>query len=329
MIAEKIKNAPRMAMGCWAIGGPFWSGDVAVGYSGTNDVDSVQAIEAAWDSGIRIFDTSAVYGVGHSETLLGKTLGNREEAIIVSKFGHGFDAKTKQMTGPEYDPAYIRDSVKQSLKRLKRDQIDIMLLHLNQLEIEHAEQVFDTLEALRESGQIASFGWSTDYPERLDAMANRAGFSAVQHAMNVFFDAPSLSQIAQKHHIIQLIRSPLAMGVLTGKFATGYSVKPNDVRFSDGVGDGYFTDGQASAAYATQLEAIRDLISVGGRSLAQGALCWLLAKSPNIIPLPGAKNAKQSIENAAALEFGPLPNNIMQEIENILNRPPEGPARAR
>lgn len=329
MITKKLKNAPRMAMGCWAIGGPFWSGDQAVGYSGTNDVDSKQAIEASWEAGVRVFDTSAVYGAGHSETLLGEVLGNRDDAIIISKFGHGFDAKTKQMTGAEFDPEYIRDTVKQSLKRLKRDQIDVMLLHLNSLEIIHAESVFDTLESLRESGQIASFGWSTDFPERLDAMAGREGFSAVQHAMNVFFDAPSLSQVAQKHDIVQLIRSPLAMGVLTGKFAAGFSVKSDDVRHSTGVGDTYFTDGQASAEYANQLEAIRDLISVGGRSLAQGALCWLLAKAPNVLPLPGAKNAKQASENAAALEFGPLPNDIMQEIEATLNRPPEGAARER
>lgn len=329
MITEKIKNAPRMAMGCWAIGGPFWKGDAAVGYSGTNDVDSKQAIEASWEAGVRVFDTSAVYGAGHSETLLGEVLGNRDDAIIISKFGHGFDEKTKQMTGAEFDPEYIRDTVKQSLKRLKRDQIDIMLLHLNALEIEHAEIVFDTLETLRASGQIASFGWSTDFPQRLDAVAGRAGFSAVQHAMNVFFDAPSLSQIAQKHDIVQLIRSPLAMGVLTGKFASGYSIKSDDVRYSTGIGDGYFTGGQASVEYAKQLEAIRDLISVGGRSLAQGALCWLLAKVPNILPLPGAKNAKQASENAASLEFGPLPDDIMQQIETVLNRPAEGPARER
>lgn len=329
MIAEKIKNAPRMAMGCWAIGGPFWKDNIAVGYSGTNDVDSKQAINASWEAGVRVFDTSAVYGAGHSETLLGETLGNHDDAIIISKFGHGFDAKTKQMTGPQFDPEYIRDTVKQSLKRLKRDQIDIMLLHINNLEIKHAEIVFDTLQTLVENGQIGSFGWSTDFPERLDAMANRKGFSAVQHAMNVFFDAPSLSQVAQKHDIVQLIRSPLAMGVLTGKFASGYSVKSDDVRYSEGVGDTYFTDGQASAEYAKQFEAVRDLISVGGRSLAQGALCWLLAKAPNILPLPGAKNAKQATENAAALEFGPLPDDIMQEIETVLNRPPEGAARER
>lgn len=330
MITEKIKNAPRMAMGCWAIGGPFWKGDAPVGYSGTNDKDSKQAIEASWDAGIRIFDTSAVYGAGHSETLLGEVLGKRDDAIIISKFGHGFDPKTKQMTGSQYDPAYIRDSVKQSLKRLKRDQIDIMLLHLNNLEIEQAQGVFDTLEELRESGQIASFGWSTDFPERLDAMAGRAGFSAVQHAMNVFFDAPSLSQVAQQHNILQLIRSPLAMGVLTGKYAAGNAVKSDDVRFnSSSRDDGYFHAGHPTKEYAQQLDAIRDLISVGGRSLAQGALCWLLAKAPNILPLPGAKNAKQATENAAALEFGALPNNIMQDIEKILNRPPEGVPRER
>ncbi len=83
---SKFENAPRIGMGCWAIGGAFWRGDQAVGYSGTNDADSLQAIEASWEAGIRVFDTSAVYGAGHSEALLGKALGTRSDAIIVSKF---------------------------------------------------------------------------------------------------------------------------------------------------------------------------------------------------------------------------------------------------
>ena len=151
---NKLKNAPRIGMGCWAIGGLFWSGDIPVGYSGTNDKDSLRAIHAAWACGVRVFDTSAVYGAGHSETLLGGALSDRPDAIIVTKFGHSFDAKTKQMTGPKFDAAYIMDSVDQSRKRLRRDQIDVMLLHLNGLEVEQAMPVFDTLEDLRSRGHI-------------------------------------------------------------------------------------------------------------------------------------------------------------------------------
>lgn len=328
-MTNRINHAPRIGMGCWAIGGLFWSGEIPVGYSGANDADSIQAIHAAWAAGVRVFDTSSVYGGGHSETLLGTALSQQPDAIIVSKFGHSFDPEAKQMTGPKYDAAFIKDSITQSLKRLKRDQIDVMLLHLNGLSIAEATPVFDTLEELRAAGLIASFGWSTDFPESLNAFADRDGFAAVQHSMNLFFDAPSLSAVAATHNLVQLNRSPLAMGVLSGKYSTGTRVADDDIRSNGEQWQRYFTNAGATPEYTRQLNAVRDLVTVGGRSLAQGALCWLLAKSQRTLPLPGAKNAKQAEENAGALDFGPLPDNIMAEIEVVLNRPEEGPPRAR
>mgnify|MGYP001803599314 CR=1 FL=1 len=72
-----------------------------------------------------------------------------------------------------------------------------------------------------------------------------------------------------------------------------------------------------------QLEAVRELLMSDGRSVTQGALCWLLAKGPKIMPVPGARTPKQAEENAGALQFGPLPESVMAEIEEILDRPPE------
>ncbi len=329
MSAQNLKDAPRIGMGCWAIGGPFRNGDIPVGYSGTNDADSIKAIHEAWDAGVRVFDTSAVYGAGHSEMLLGQTLANRQDAIIVSKFGHSIDNETKQMTGPRFDPDYVRWSVEQSRKRLKRDQIDVMLLHLNDLSIEEAAPAFDTLEELVALGQIGSYGWSTDFPDSVNAMASRQGFTTVQHVMNLFFDAPSLNKAAQSHDLVQLIRSPLAMGVLTGKFATGNSVPKADIRNNDADWQEYFAQGCAKPELSRQLNAVKDLITSGGRTLAQGALCWVLAKSPGVLPIPGAKNADQALENAGAMAHGPLPKEIMKEIEVVLDRSPEGAFRAR
>ncbi|MEP0944488.1 MAG: aldo/keto reductase [Rhizobiaceae bacterium] len=314
-------KAPRIGMGCWAIGGPFWNQGLQIGYSGANDQDSFGAIHASWAAGIRIFDTSAVYGAGHSETLLGQALAQRSEAIIVSKLGHSFNAATKQMTGPRFDPAYVRDSVAQSRARLKRDRIDVMLLHLNDLAIDDAQPVFDTLEELREAGQIGSYGWSTDFPDRIKHVAESyPECSTVQHAMNVCLDAPAMSNAADKLNLTRLIRSPLAMGILTGKFDDTHRIPHGDVRRDTPDLQGNFDEGRPSAIRAEQLDAVRDILTCQGRTLAQGALCWLLAKSPNILPIPGAKNAAQAEENAAALDFGPLEDAAMQEIELAIDR---------
>ncbi len=325
----KLYPAPRIGMGCWPIAGPFWQGDRPVGYAGSDDARSIETLDAAWAAGIRVFDTAAVYGAGHAETLLGQTLGNRAEAIIISKFGHDFDAETKQMTGPRHDPASIRASIDQSRKRLRRDRVDVILLHLNTLPIEAAGPVFDTLEELLGLGRIGAYGWSTDFPASVRAMAGRDGFVAVEHAMNLFFDAPSICEAADHHDLVQLIRSPLAMGLLTGSFALGRRVPADDVRRGDDDLQGYFQNGMAAPSYARQLDDLRDLLTVGGRTLAQGALCWLLARSSRALPIPGARLAKQAEENAAAMAFGPLPASIMADIEAILQRAPEGPPRER
>lgn len=99
-MTSRLQTAPRIGMGCWAIGGPFWFGEIAAGYSGADDVESVRAVDAAWDHGIRVFDTSAVYGAGHSERLLGRALAGRDDAVIISKFGHSIDATTRQRRAP-------------------------------------------------------------------------------------------------------------------------------------------------------------------------------------------------------------------------------------
>ena len=328
-MSQIFEKAPRIGMGCWAIGGPFWMGDVPVGYSGADDTNSIAAIEASWDAGIRIFDTSAVYGAGHSETLLGQALAQKSDAIIVSKLGHSFNALTKQMTGPRFDPEYVRDSVAQSRERLKRDCIDVMLLHLNDLPVEDARQAFDTLEELRQARQIEAYGWSTDFPESLAAVAkDYPGFTTVQHAMNVCLDNPAMSSCADALGLVRLIRSPLAMGVLTGKFDGDHQVPHGDVRRDAPDLQGNFEDGRPSPLRAKQLEAIRDLLTQNGRTLAQGALCWLLAKSPNNVPIPGAKTAAQAEENAGAIEFGPLDEPTMTEIETVIERAAFGATRA-
>lgn len=324
-----LEGTPRIGMGCWAIGGPLWAGETPLGYSGTDDAESLRTIDAAWAAGVRVFDTAAIYGAGHSEELLGQALGNRAGSVVVSKFGPVFDRDTRQVTGEDVSPAAIRASAEASLARLKRDRIDVLLCHVNTLPVADVPEVFDTLEALRTEGKIGSYGWSTDFPERLDAAAGRPGFAAVEYTMNLFFDAPSQHAMAERHGLQQLIRSPLAMGLLTGKFAAGATVAKDDIRANTMDWLDYFKDGRVSDTLIARLDAVRDLLKTGGRTPGQGALGWLLARSAALIPVPGAKTVAQVEENAAAMELGPLPADVIDEIERLIDRPPEGPARER
>ena len=119
------------------------------------------------------------------------------------------------------------------------------------------------------------------------------------------------------------------MGLLTGKFRAGDRLDPSDVRSNTFDWMDYFKGGVVSAAHIAKLDAIRDLLTTGGRTVGQGALGWLLGRSPALLPVPGAKTPAQVQENADAMTLGALPASVMDEIESIIDRPPEGPPRER
>ena len=318
---------PRIGMGCWAIGGPCEADGLAVGYGETDDEESRRTVEAAWEAGVRVFETAAAYGAGHSERLLGETIGNRPDAIVIAKFGPVIDEAHGRIVGEALDAESVRASALASLERLKRSQIEVLLCHKITLEVSDVPADFDGLEQLRTEGVIVAYGWSTDFPERLATAANYKGFVAVEHAMNIFFDAVSISKVANNHQLTQIIRSPLAMGLLTGKFRAGDRIDPSDVRSNSFGWVDYFKGGEVSVAHVAKLESLRGLLTSGGRTIGQGALCWLLGKSPSLLPVPGAKTVEQIQENVAAAAMGPLPSSVMDEIESVIERQPEGPPR--
>lgn len=326
-----FESMPRLGMGCWAIGGALYNGDKPVSFGKTDDSESIRTLHAAYEAGIRYFDTANVYGAGHSEKLLGDALSSNDDCLISTKFGMIFDEETKQIKGAGAAPGDVRGLIDDSRRRLKRDKIDMVFLHVNTMEIDEASALFDELEKLRQDNIIASYGWSTDFPERATSMVTRDGFEAVQHSMNLFFDAPSILKVTQENKLMSVIRSPLGMGLLTGKYTPDMAMPEDDIRAHDksNVWMDYFKDGKPSRELYEKLDALRELLTSDDRTLAQGALCWLLAKGSNIVPIPGARTPKQVQENALAVEKGPLSENVMTEIETLIDRPEEGVARER
>jgi aryl-alcohol dehydrogenase-like predicted oxidoreductase len=314
------RDIPRLGMGCWAIGGPFFAGDTPLGWGDVDDNESIAAIDRAVALGIRFFDTASNYGAGHSEEIVGRAIGNRDDVIIATKFGFATDEATKQATGAFADPAFIRQSVETSLRRLRRERIDLLQFHLNDFPLAQSDEVFETLGLLRETGKIDAFGWSTDYADRAARHAQRPGFVAVQHTMNVFEPADEIVSVIERHGLLSINRGPLAMGLLSGKFAADTAVGPKDVRGASLEWMVYFKDGRIAPEFAARLDAVRDLLMSGGRTLTQGALAWLWARSSRTLPIPGFRTVAQVEENAGALDKGALPNEVMREIDEVLGR---------
>ena len=148
-----------MGMGCWAIGGPFWSGETPLGWGEVDDNESIRAIHAALDLGATFFDTANVYGAGHSERVLAKALkGKRDQVVIATKFNAVFDETTRQVTGSDTTPEGIRRACEDSLSRLETDVIDLYQFHDNGFPPEQAGPVRDTLEELVAEGKIRAYG---------------------------------------------------------------------------------------------------------------------------------------------------------------------------
>lgn len=312
------RKVPRIGVGCWAIGGRTTAGNVATSYGDVDDARSLAGLRLAGELGARLFDTAAYYGGGHSEQLLGQAFGARQDIVLVTKVGAPVDPGTRE-TGPlDLSPEAIRASVDRSRRNLRRDRLDLLLFHINDCPPAEAAPVFDTFGQLRDEGKIAAFGWSTDFVASARVFAERPGFVAVENDFNVFDRNPELMDYAQAAGLVSINRVPLAMGLLTGKYSAGLHVGAGDVRGEPLPWMKFFKQGVANPDYAARLEAIREVLTTGGRSLAQGALGWILAKAPNALPVPGFKTPEQIRDNLGALEKGPLPAGAMDQIDVLL-----------
>lgn len=311
-----------MGLGCWAIGGPFWRGETPAGWGTVNDEESIRAIHRALDLGITFFDTADVYGAGHSERVIGRALkGSRECAVIATKFSNIFDESTRQITGASASPEHIRSACEASLRRLDTDYIDLYQFHNGGYPLEDAEAVREVLEELVSNGKIRSYGWSTDDPERARLFAAGVHCSAVQHQMNVLSDAGAMIALCDELDLASINRGPLAMGLLTGKYQADSKLAADDVRGENAPSwMQFFRNGKPNPEWLTRLEAIRDVLRSGGRTLAQGALAWIWGRSDRTIPIPGFKTVTQVEENCNAMRFGPLTPQEMGQIDTLLGR---------
>ncbi len=311
-----------VGLGCWAIGGKVGDPEGEWEWHGTRDEESVRAIRAAFDAGVTLFDTADCYGAGRSERILGEALrGRRDRAVIATKFGNEFSEEEHRFLGSaRADAAYIRRACEASLRRLGTDYIDLYQFHIWEYPAEGAAEVVETLERLTEEGKIRSYGWSTDRLDAVKVFARGAACKAAQLGLNLFEGNDELLRFCEAAGLAVLCRSPLAMGLLGGKYDRKSVLPEGDIRTSNYEWISWFRDGRPDPAYLARLEAAKEVLRSGGRTTAQGALAWIWAKSPAALPIPGFKTVEQATENARAMEAGPLTAEQAAEVERLVGR---------
>ncbi len=319
-----IETSP-MGLGCWAIGGTWTLNGRPAGFTGIDDAESLRAIHAALDRGVNLFDTAANYGCGHSERILGRALHNRRDhVVIITKFGYRVDEASRAVTpyGETEEQSevagHIRAELEASLRRLETGYVDVFLLHVWGLAIDQALAAREVLEALVAEGKIRTYGWSTDRTDAIRAFSTSPRCAVVEQQMSVLDGNRELLALCEEWNLASLIRGPLGMGTLTGKLTADSTFQQDDVRHHVDWHPA-FRASRLAPEWLRKLESIREVLTSGGRTLAQGALAWLWARSPQAIPIPGFRTVKQVEENCGAIPLGPLTAAQMAEIEGILS----------
>jgi aryl-alcohol dehydrogenase-like predicted oxidoreductase len=310
-----------LGMGCWAIGGPWtWAQPgrepYPAGWGNTDDEESIRAIHAALDMGVNFFDTAANYGAGHSEVVLGHALkGNRDKVVIATKFGHIVNEEKKTVYGdPDQIIKNVRTDVENSLRRLQTDFIDIYQLHDGGYDPKLALELQSVLEELVSAGKIRWYGWSTDIVDSAREFARGAHCTSIQFRLNAIFDNPEMRKVCADFDLAGINKDPLNKGILTGKFNSTSIFPENDIRSRED-----FSTPEIVKRLKI-VDEIRDILTSNGRTMAQGALAYIWALDERMIPIPGFKSVKQVKDNAGAMEFGPLTDSQVKEIQTIVGK---------
>jgi aryl-alcohol dehydrogenase-like predicted oxidoreductase len=288
---------------CSAIGFGTW--EMSTTQYGEIDVaEASNAVAAAIDHGITLFDTAEIYGPFHSEEILGKALGKRRnEIILVTKVGFDYDADNKNI-GRNSKREHILHHTEGCLRRLNTDVIDLMLIHWPDHDTPFAEPI-GALEELKAAGKIRYYGVSNFTVEMMEECERHGHLTANQVGYHLYdrrMEAQVLPYCLQ-HTIGYMAYGSLAFGLLTGAFTPETTFVDWDWR-SKGKAFGlplFERDDFLRELRVT--ERLKALAVDHGRSVAQLAIAWVLGNPAVTVALVGMRNAHELAENVQAAEW--------------------------
>lgn len=285
----------EIGFGAWAIGGGAMIGTTVIGWGDADDSESRKAIQRARDLGVNFFDTADIYGLGHSEQLIGELLHGDKEAVIATKVGNV--ARNEQFT-VDYSYDYIIEACEASLKRLKRETIDYYQLHSARLSHLQQGDCLRAMEFLKQQGKIRYWGISLNtfdpFPEADFFMEQQVG-NGFQLVLNILNQKslPLVRKAAMAGYGI-IVRMPLQFGLLTGKFDKGVSFSVNDHRKKR------LTPEIVNVASAV-LEPVWKLCDKYQINKTQLALSYILSYNEVSTVIPGIRTARQAEDNTSGI----------------------------
>jgi len=292
-------------------------------YAGGIGMDRVRACtDAAFDAGITFFDTANMYGRGAAETAWGEILGGRpRDSYVLATKVWG------QMSDDPGDrglsPAQIRKQIEGSLRRLRTDYVDLYQAHRNDADVP-LEDTLEALAAVVASGKARYLGFSEWTPGQIRTGIEIAGpelFCSSQPQYSLLWRAPEAEvfPLCAEHGISHIVWSPLAQGVLTGKYRPGQTY-PEDSRFASDA----MNMNEHLVMRDGVLEAVERLASVAasaGLTLPELALAWVLRRPEVGSAITGASRPEQVFANAKASGVE-LSEDLLAAIDTALGETP-------
>ena len=279
-----------IGLGCMSFSGAFGP---------TTEAESFACLDAAREAGMDFLDTSNIYGMGVSETVIGRWLASRRAEMVIA-------TKAGIVAGPprsfDNSAAHLRAELEGSLKRLGREQGELFYIHRRDTRVP-LEEVVGTLSRLIEEGKIGGYGLSEVAPSTLRRAHAVHPCRAVQNEYSLWSRQPELG----------LIRACKELGVAFVPFSPVARGMMGDAALTlDQVQDGFraknprFVEPNFSANIAI-IDGLRAFAAARGVPTAQLALAWVLAQGDHLIPIPGTRSAAhlRELAGAAALELTP------------------------
>ena len=316
MIGRSGIEVSAISFGGLSIGGGAW-------WNGTDDEESIRAIQYGLDHGVNMIDTAPLYGFGHSEEIIGKAIkGRREKVIISTKFGMIWDKKEGtywndkggQSIYINVSAPVIREEFLRSLKRLGTDYIDVYYPH-NPARAPFLTPVEETVEALmrlKEEGHIRAIGLSNAKPENVkEYLAAGCEIDILQRKYNMLerdFVEKNLLPLCREYGMSFHAYSPLERGILTGKVRKDYKLDTQDARNSL-----LWWKPQNMPLAIDFVDGLRDICDKNNCSLTDLAIAWILAQGDFINVICGAHKPEQIAADIDAANVI-LPKEDIEEI---------------
>ena len=295
-----IKGSPKVSevgFGAWQLGK---SSDWAT----MSEKEAVALVHKALELGINYFDTAPNYGYGSSEERLGIALSetDRSKIVINTKFGHDADGKTN------FEADNIRKSLEGSLRRLKTDYLDSIILHNPPFSYLDGNNNlhYEIFERLKEEGKIKAYGASLDTYEEMQKFMSTTKCEVIEAFFNIFHqDAGKAFSMAKEKGVSIVVKIPFDSGWLSGKYTADSKFDDIRKRWSS----------EDIKTRASLVDKVKDLL-IEDDEISQTAIAFCLAYDAVSTVIPGNKNINQLTQNVESVKK-PISDGLLKKLENL------------